>query len=185
MRSLALGLILLLPGAAFATNAASPAAPAAPAVYGVVADPTGAIVPGAEVDLVDTNGAVAGTIHSDGEGNFQLVAPHAGSFTLVVSEPGFETVRTPVVPSIATVAVPLAGLTMVPKVRSLFLVMVIGWMIVAEPAAVAVAEFCAKAGLAKAAKAAPPEMILAILRIGHLPHSRCPRLTLIRGGLFH
>jgi hypothetical protein len=70
---------------------------AAPSVHGVVADPTGAIVPNAEVDLLDTNGAVAGTIHSDGDGNFQLVAPHAGSFTLVVSEPGFETVRTPVV----------------------------------------------------------------------------------------
>jgi hypothetical protein len=62
----------------------------------VVADATGAIVPGAEVDLLDNNGAVAGTIHSDGEGNFQLAAPHSGSFTLVVSEPGFDTVRTPV-----------------------------------------------------------------------------------------
>jgi hypothetical protein len=65
-------------------------------VHGVVADATGAIVPGAEVDLLDTTGAVAGTIHSDGEGNFQLAAPHSGSFTLVVSEPGFDTVRTPV-----------------------------------------------------------------------------------------
>ena len=63
----------------------------------MVADPTGAIVPNAEVDLLDTNGAVEGSIHSDGEGNFQLAAPHAGNFTLVVSEPGFETVRTPVV----------------------------------------------------------------------------------------
>ena len=97
MRSFALGFILLLPGAAFAANAISPAAPASPALQGVVADPTGAIVPGAEVDLVDTSGAIAGSIHSDDEGNFQLTAPHAGSFTLVVSEPGFETVRTPVV----------------------------------------------------------------------------------------
>ncbi len=109
MRSLALGLILLLPGAAFAANAPSPAAPAAPAVSGVVADPTGAIVPGAEVDLVDTNGAVAGTIHSDDEGNFQLVAPHAGSFTLVVSEPGFETVRTPVVIAAPAAVLSAAG----------------------------------------------------------------------------
>ncbi len=62
---------------------------------GVVADPTGAIVPGAEVDLVDADGAVAVSNHSDGEGNFQVVAPHTGSFTLVVSEPGFETVRKP------------------------------------------------------------------------------------------
>ena len=97
MRSFALGLVLLLPCVVFAANATSPAAPTAPAVHGVVADPTGAIVPNAEVDLVDANGSVAGSIHSDGEGNFQLAAPHAGSFTLVVSEPGFETVRTPVV----------------------------------------------------------------------------------------
>jgi hypothetical protein len=97
MRSLALGIALLLPCPAFAVSTASPPAPAAPAVHGVVADPTGAIVPNAEVDLLDTNGAVDGTIHSDGEGNFQLAAPHAGSFTLVVSEPGFETVRTPLV----------------------------------------------------------------------------------------
>ncbi len=97
MRSFALGLVLLLPCVVIAANATSPAAPTAPAVHGVVADPTGAIVPNAEVDLVDANGSVAGSIHSDGEGNFQLAAPHAGSFTLVVSEPGFETVRTPVV----------------------------------------------------------------------------------------
>jgi hypothetical protein len=97
MRSFVLGFILLLPAAAFAANATSPTAPSAPALQGVVADPTGAIVPGAEIDLVDPSGAVAGSIHSDDEGNFQLTAPHAGSFTLVVSEPGFETVRTPVV----------------------------------------------------------------------------------------
>jgi hypothetical protein len=112
MRSLALGIALLLPCPAFAVSATSPAAPAAPAVHGVVADPTGAIVPNAEVDLLDTNGAVDGTIHSDGEGNFQLVAPHAGSFTLVVSEPGFETVRTPVViasPSAVSGAAATAG----------------------------------------------------------------------------
>ena len=97
MRPFALGIVLLLPASLFAANTTSATQPAAPAVHGVVADPTGAIVPGAEVDLLETSGAVAGTIHSDGEGNFQLVAPHAGSFTLVVSEPGFETVRTPLV----------------------------------------------------------------------------------------
>ena len=104
MRSFALSILLLLPCSLFAASATSPGGPVAPSVHGVVADSTGAIVPGAEVDLVDTNGAVAGSIHSDGEGNFQLVAPHTGSFTLVVSEPGFDTVRTPV-----TIAVPSGG----------------------------------------------------------------------------
>jgi hypothetical protein len=65
-------------------------------VSGVVADATGAIVPGAQVDLVDTAGAVAASFHSDGEGNFHIVAPHAGAWTLVISEAGFDTVRTPV-----------------------------------------------------------------------------------------
>ncbi len=71
----------------------------------MVADATGAIVPNAEIDLLDTNGTVATIIHSDGEGNFQIVAPHPGNFTLVVSESGFETVRT----SIAIPGTPAAA----------------------------------------------------------------------------
>jgi hypothetical protein len=70
----------------------------------MVADPTGAIVPGAEVDLVDSAGAVAGTFHSEGDGSFKVVAPRPGSYTLVVSEAGFETVRTPVVIGAASAA---------------------------------------------------------------------------------
>lgn len=95
MRSSLLALILIAPCAAFAAITSNP--PAAPAVRGTVADATGAIVPGAEVELVDPTGAVAGSYHSDEDGNFQVVAPHAGTFTLVVSEPGFDTVREPVV----------------------------------------------------------------------------------------
>ncbi|MGB8259005.1 MAG: TonB-dependent receptor, partial [Terracidiphilus sp.] len=80
---------------------------------GVIADPSGATVSGAEVDLLDPDGAVAGKVRSDGEGAFQLQAPHAGPYTLVVSEPGFETVKTPVViaaPAAALVAKPGAPL---------------------------------------------------------------------------
>jgi hypothetical protein len=111
MRTLALALALLAP-LAFASNVATPAAPGAPSIRGVVADPTGAIVPGAEVDLVDQAGAVAGSFHSDEEGNFQVIAPHPGPFTLVVSQPGFETVKTPVVlllPAGSGVAAPAAA----------------------------------------------------------------------------
>jgi len=96
MRSYVLFVLLLSPCVLLAASTSTPAPPASPSVRGNVADRTGAIVPGAEVDLLDTNGAVAGSNHSDGEGNFQLAAPHAGTFTLVVSEPGFETVRMPV-----------------------------------------------------------------------------------------
>jgi hypothetical protein len=116
MRNLVVCLVLVTftAPAVFAANSAASAPPAAPAVHGMVADPTGAIVPGAEVDLVDPNGAVAGTNHSDGEGNFQISAPQPGSYMLVVSEAGFETVRTPVLiaspagaPAAAALAAPL------------------------------------------------------------------------------
>ena len=70
-----------------------PAAPSA-VVRGTVADPSGAIVPNAEIDLLDGKGAVTATLHSDGEGNFQLTAPTLGDYTLVVSEAGFDTVKT-------------------------------------------------------------------------------------------
>ncbi len=87
-----------LPGANPRTTDAGLAASAdhkpATTVHGVVADPTGAIVPNAEVDLLDKNGAVAATLHSDGEGNFTVTAPAIGDYTLVVSEAGFDTVRT-------------------------------------------------------------------------------------------
>ena len=82
---------------ALACSTPTPTPPAPTSLHGVVADPSGAIVPGAEVDLVNADGSVSGSFHSDGEGNFQVVAPHGGPYTLVISEPGFETVRTPVV----------------------------------------------------------------------------------------
>jgi hypothetical protein len=98
MRSHAFVLLFLAPPLVFACNPSSPTPPpSAPALQGVVADPTGAIVPGAQVDLVDTSGAVTCTGHSGQDGSFQLTAPHTGSYTLVVSEPGFETVHNPVV----------------------------------------------------------------------------------------
>jgi len=107
MRFIVLGLSLITFSAAagFAASTSTPAAPTAPALQGTVADPSGAIVPGAEVDLVDASGAVAGSYHSGGDGSFQIVPPHTGSFTLVVSEPGFETVRTPVMIGAANAAV--------------------------------------------------------------------------------
>jgi len=110
MRSFALSVLLCVPAIAFAANPSNSAQPAPLPVQGVVADPTGAIVPGAEVDLVDSNGSVAGSVHSGGDGSFQLKVPHSGNYTLVVSEPGFETVHNPVVVAApaATAATPAA-----------------------------------------------------------------------------
>ncbi len=96
-RHIALLLTLLVPPFLFASSPATPPPSHGPAVSGVVADPTGAIVPGAEVELFDTNGTVAGSCRSGDDGSFQVIPPHDGSFTLVVSEPGFETIKTPVV----------------------------------------------------------------------------------------
>ena len=97
---------LLSPVLAFACETTDPAQPAVASVQGVVADPTGAIVPNAEIDLVDADGSVASSSHSGGDGNFTISAPHAGNFTLVISEPGFETVHTPVTvaPNVAAVS---------------------------------------------------------------------------------
>ena len=78
---------------ASAVGSGAEASPAA-VVRGTVADPSGAIVPNAEVDLLDAKGAVTATLHSDGEGNFQLTAPAVGDYTLIVSEAGFDTVKT-------------------------------------------------------------------------------------------
>jgi hypothetical protein len=97
MRSLAVALLLSVPVAVLADKPSTPAAPPTPAVQGVVADPTGAIIPSAEVDLIDASGAVVSSAHSAGDGSFRVTAPHSGSYTLVVSEPGFDTVRDPVV----------------------------------------------------------------------------------------
>jgi len=95
------------------SSASAPAAPVTTAqrsstsLRGLVTDETGAIIPAAEVDLVDANGTISGKYKSDGAGNFQVNAPHAGKFMLVVSEPGFKTVRTLVIigiPAPATAA---------------------------------------------------------------------------------
>lgn len=96
IRSLALACAFFAPVAVSASNPSAPAFPGTPPVAGVVADPTGAIVPGAEINLLDVDGSVAGTSHSGDDGTFNLLPPHAGTYTLVVSEPGFDTVKTPV-----------------------------------------------------------------------------------------
>lgn len=101
-------LFLFAPMALLAAPSAS-APPPAPAITGVVADPTGAIVPNAEIDLVESNGSVAGSFHSGGDGSFTVQAPHAGSFTLVISEPGFETIKTPVTIAPAVTATSVSG----------------------------------------------------------------------------
>ncbi|HWE83661.1 MAG TPA: TonB-dependent receptor [Terracidiphilus sp.] len=106
MYRLAVLVLLFMPAGLIASTGAS-APPAPAAITGVVADPTGAIVPNAEIDLLESNGSVAGSFRSSGDGSFMVTPPHAGSFTLVVSEPGFQTIKTAVTiaPSLSAAAV--------------------------------------------------------------------------------
>ena len=118
LRFSALIVLLLSPAAVLAADSSNSAPKPAPAttVQGVVADPTGAIVPNAEVDLVNADGSIAGTTKSDGVGNFLMAAPHVGSFTLVISEPGFETVHLPVTvrPNVVSAVAPAAHVMAAP-----------------------------------------------------------------------
>lgn len=118
LRFSALAVLLLSPAAFFGLNSSSTASKPAPAatVQGVVADPTGAIVPNAEVDLVNPDGSIEGTTKSGGDGNFQMPAPHTGNFTLIISEPGFQTVQLPVTvkPNVILVTAPVAHIMAAP-----------------------------------------------------------------------
>ncbi len=96
MRSIVLAVLLSAPAVALACHTSIQPPPPRPALRGVVSDSTGAIIPNAEINLEDASGAVDGKFQSGADGSFQVTAPHAGAYTLVVSEPGFKTVSLPV-----------------------------------------------------------------------------------------
>src|ERR1700761_4227191 len=75
----------------------------------------------------------------------------------------------------AMVVLPEDGLTIVPKVRGADWVRAIGWMIVALPVVVTVAEACAMAGAASAERAAALRAILKALRIFPIPRKLTKR----------
>jgi Carboxypeptidase regulatory-like domain len=97
MRSLLIFVLLGPAAVVIPCRASAPppagALPAAATLRGVVSDSSGAIIPSAEIDLMDSSGAPAGKFHSGADGSFLLTAPHPGRYTLVVSEAGFETVQ--------------------------------------------------------------------------------------------
>jgi hypothetical protein len=78
---------------AIPTETAAPAASAAnvSSVSGSVADSSGAIIPGAQVQLVDPSGAAVSTATTDAAGNFRIHPPRQGDYTLSVSMNGFQT----------------------------------------------------------------------------------------------
>jgi hypothetical protein len=87
----------LLGSSAFAQSAlpvlSAATAPAGqPVVVGTVSDPSGAIIPGAQVSLTDPSGATVATTTTDASGSFRVQAPHPGSYSIEVSLSGFQTV---------------------------------------------------------------------------------------------
>lgn len=97
-------LLLLLSSHAFSQSAAGPnpplaakagassTAPAAlPAISGTVTDTSGAIVPGAHVALTTADGVTVGSATTGSTGGFSITPKSAGSYTLIVSLPGFQT----------------------------------------------------------------------------------------------
>ncbi len=63
------------------------------AVTGSIKDPTGAIVPGAEVRLISADTGVVRTAVSDQLGNYQFLLVPVGNYTVEVSLSGFKTFR--------------------------------------------------------------------------------------------
>jgi hypothetical protein len=66
-------------------------------ISGVVRDPSGAAIVGAEVELLRTDGAPIGHTTSNGSGGLQFKNIPDGAYVIAVSEPGFRETRTSVV----------------------------------------------------------------------------------------
>jgi hypothetical protein len=109
MRSLTLALLLLVPSVALACKPSTQSAPAKPTRQGIVVDTTGAIIPGADIRLLDAEGAVAATSSSGPDGTFVITAPRPGDYTMVAALTGFTTVRSQVTIGVPGGAPPTAA----------------------------------------------------------------------------
>jgi len=83
-----LGSTTLLPAAAFGQNATG-------AIHGQVADPSGAVIPGATVVATTTSGQVAGKATSDGVGAYAIRGLAAGTYSVTATANGFAEFETP------------------------------------------------------------------------------------------
>jgi len=85
-------------------------------VSGVVHDPTGALIPGATVEITRAGGSVIGSTTTDDGGHFQMAQPASGDYDLIVVRAGFSPLdqklhvaKTPVAP--LTLTLNLADVT--------------------------------------------------------------------------
>ena len=78
---------------AFFASAMAPLTAANGAIKGVVSDPSGAVVPGASVELRTSSGALIQDTQTDGSGTYAFQGLGAGTFVLEVSLPNFSRLR--------------------------------------------------------------------------------------------
>src|SRR5215207_2345589 len=84
-RTLSVGALLLA--------LAAPATAQSGRVFGVVADPSGAILPAVEIraTMRDATGETTRSVVTDGKGRFEVASLSPGAWVLSMSVPGFET----------------------------------------------------------------------------------------------
>ena len=73
------------------------AAPRPATLTGQVQDPTGAIIPGAKIQLLDAKDAVLTSAQTDGAGQFKISLPRPGQYRLAVGLTSFEPLTLPLV----------------------------------------------------------------------------------------
>ncbi|HEX4006836.1 MAG TPA: carboxypeptidase regulatory-like domain-containing protein [Acidobacteriaceae bacterium] len=93
-----LGILIL---AAPASSAQTAAPTTTGGIHGQVADPTGAVIPGANVVVLTTAGKVAGKTVSDAGGQYSVHGLNPGTYSVTATAQGFAAFR---VPSIAVAA---------------------------------------------------------------------------------
>lgn len=85
--------LLLLLTLAFAAVTAAETSVPAPILRGTVLDPSGAVIPGAEIVILGPNGDTVAHGVSDSAGNFVFAGLHAGSYIAEVKKQGFREVK--------------------------------------------------------------------------------------------
>src|SRR5467141_2490746 len=75
----------------FCLTAAGQAGSAAAALNGTVRDPSGAVVPGATIALINTRTGFQQATESNSTGNYSIVNITPGTYTISASKPSFST----------------------------------------------------------------------------------------------
>ena len=74
------------------------AAPPSASLHGKIADPTGALIPGARVTINDATGHAVATATADSAGNYEVHSLPAGSYVVMAATEGFAPFVSPAIP---------------------------------------------------------------------------------------